>query len=195
VYPLPTASTDKAHPRELSYDEGIAVVDDLADYGVPVLLFSGGEPLMRDRVYELMGYALKRRVHVALSTNGTMITEDVAKELTEVGVNRVGISLDGIEATNDHFRGVEGTFEQALGGIKACLAEGMVVSVRFTVTKHDVGHLEDIFRLVEEMGAPRLWIYHLAYAGRGGACCPPTWRPRSDGRWCRANSTTDGGAA
>ena len=103
-----TASTDKAHPRELSYDEGIAVVDDLADYGVPVLLFSGGEPLMRDRVYELMSHALERGLHVALSTNGTMITEQVAKELTAAGVNRVGISLDGLEATNDHFRGVEG---------------------------------------------------------------------------------------
>jgi Fe-coproporphyrin III synthase len=166
------ASTDKAHPRELSHEEGIAVVDDLADYGVPVLLFSGGEPLMRDRVYELMGHALKRGVHVALSTNGTMITEEVAKELIAVGVNRVGISLDGLNATNDHFRGVEGAFEDALTGIRACLAEGMTVSMRYTVTKHNVQHLDGIFRLAEKEGVPRLCIYHLAYAGRGRGLLP-----------------------
>ncbi len=160
-------SRDQAYRGELTLAEGFALVDDLAGFGVPVILFSGGEPLMRPDILELIAYARGKGVRAVLSTNGTLINPDLAARLRDVGLSYVGISLDGLRKTNDCFRGVSGAFELALGGIRTCLEAGIKVGLRFTVSQRTAADIGPVFDLVESEGIPRVCFYHLVYAGRG----------------------------
>jgi len=153
--------------NELSTSDGIKLIDDLAGFGAPVLLFSGGEPMMRKDLPELAGYAVKKGMRAVISTNGTLITEQAAKTLKDIGLSYVGISLDGMEEINDRFRGIKGAFEGALNGIRNCMAAGIKVGLRFTVNKYNFKEIPKIFNLLEEMEIPRVCFYHLVYAGRG----------------------------
>jgi 12,18-didecarboxysiroheme deacetylase len=152
---------------ELSFKEGKDLIDDLADFGVPVILFSGGEPLIRKDLPELAAYAVKRGMRAVISTNGTLITSQTARVLKEIGLSYVGISLDGMEEINDRFRGVKGAFRSALKGIENCKKAGIKVGLRFTINKSNTGEIPEIFKLLEEMDIPRACFYHLVYAGRG----------------------------
>ena len=152
---------------ELSHGDGMRLIDDLAAFGAPVMLFSGGEPLMRPDIFGLIGHAASRKMRAVVSTNGTLITTDIAKNLKDAGLSYVGISLDGLEETNDLFRGVQGAFEQALQGVRNCLALGVKVGLRFTMTRHNFKDVGGILDLVEKEGIPRVCFYHLVYAGRG----------------------------
>ncbi|GLI35831.1 12,18-didecarboxysiroheme deacetylase [Desulforhabdus amnigena] len=154
-------------PDELSTEEGKVVLDDLARFGVPVVLFSGGEPLMRPDLVELAEYAVKKGMRAVISTNGTLITRPVAQELKKVGLSYVGISLDGLEEINDRFRGVKGAFRKALEGITACQEAGIKVGLRFTMNRLNVKEIPSIFDILEERDIPRVCFYHLVYAGRG----------------------------
>ncbi len=154
-------------PDELSTEEGKVVLDDLARFGVPVVLFSGGEPLMRPDLVELADYAVKKGMRAVISTNGTLITRPVAQELKKVGLSYVGISLDGLEEINDRFRGVKGAFRKALEGITACQEAGIKVGLRFTMNRLNVKEIPSIFDILEERDIPRVCFYHLVYAGRG----------------------------
>ncbi|MBM7865503.1 putative heme d1 biosynthesis radical SAM protein NirJ1 [Heliobacterium gestii] len=160
-------SDELEYPGELTTKEAIKFIDDLADFNVPVLLLSGGEPLMRPDIFELVAHASKRNIRVTFSTNGTLITPDVAKEIKKYGVGYVGISLDGIGENNDKFRGKKGAFEDALAGIRNCLAIDQRVGLRFTINRHNVNDIENIFNLIEEEKIPRVCFYHLVYSGRG----------------------------
>ncbi|MGB9498263.1 MAG: 12,18-didecarboxysiroheme deacetylase [Dissulfuribacterales bacterium] len=153
--------------NEMSTDEGKIVIDDLADMGVPVLLFSGGEPLMRKDLPELAEYAVKKGMRAVISTNGTLITREIARTLKNIGLSYVGISLDGMKATNDRFRGVDGAFDAALEGIQNCQEAGIKVGLRFTINKFNVNDIPALFDLLEEHEIPRICFYHLVYAGRG----------------------------
>ncbi len=113
---------------------GRAFIRDLADFGVPVILFSGGEPLLRKDLFSLANLAREMGLRIALSTNGTLITSEVARQIKQVGFAEVGISLDGIGANNDHFRGRSGAFEAALTGIRNCVALELKVWLRLTIT-------------------------------------------------------------
>ena len=146
---------------------GKAFIHDLADFGVPVLLFSGGEPLLREDLFKLASFAAEQGIRLALSTNGTLITDKVAKEIGNIGFAEVGISLDGIGADNDRFRGKIGAYQAALKGIRNCIALGIRVSLRLTITRFNYQDIPAIFRLVEEEGIDRVCFYHLAYSGRG----------------------------
>ncbi len=159
----------KATPadNELTTDEGKALIDDLAAFGSPVILFSGGEPLMREDLPELAEYAVSKGMRAVVSTNGTLITPEVAKTLKEIGLSYVGISLDGMEKIHDHFRGQKGSFQAALEGIRNCQAAGIKVGLRFTVNKINAADIPAVFNLLEEMDIPRVCFYHLVYAGRG----------------------------
>ena len=152
---------------ELTFEEGIKLIDDLAEFGVPVLLFSGGEPLARKDLTELAAYAVKKGIRAVISTNGTLISEKKARELKKIGLSYVGISLDGMEDTNDKFRGVTGAFKAALEGIKNCKKAGIKVGLRFTINKFNAYEIPKIFDLLEDMDIPRVCFYHLVYAGRG----------------------------
>lgn len=153
--------------NELSTSDGVKLIDDLAQFGAPVLLFSGGEPMMRKDLPELAGYAVKKGMRAVISTNGTLITEQAAKTLKEIGLSYVGISLDGMEDINDRFRGVRGAFNSALDGIRNCMDAGIKVGLRFTINKKNFFEIPRIFKLLEEMEIPRVCFYHLVYAGRG----------------------------
>ena len=152
---------------EMDTSAGRGFIRDLADFGVPVILFSGGEPLLRKDLFSLASLSREMGIRVAISTNGTLITGDVADKIKEVGFAEVGISLDGIGANNDYLRGKKGAFEAALAGIRHCVALGLRVSLRLTITRYNHQDISQIFRLVEAEGIDRVCFYHLAYSGRG----------------------------
>ncbi|MDD3246887.1 MAG: 12,18-didecarboxysiroheme deacetylase [Methanosarcina sp.] len=158
---------DMEFKDELSTEEGKALIDDLAAFGSPVMLFSGGEPTMRKDLPELAAYAREKGMRAVISTNGTLIDKPLAKKLKEVGLSYVGISLDGIRETNDKFRGMQGAFDAALRGLHNCQEEGIKVGLRFTINKQNVMDIPAIFDLLEEEKIPRICFYHLVYAGRG----------------------------
>src|SRR3954447_17525517 len=153
--------------NELTTAEAMAFIDDLASFNVPALLMSGGEPLVRPDIIELATYAISKGVRVTFSTNGTLITEKVAKRLAEIGVTYCGISVDGAEADHDRMRARVGAYKDALRGIRNCRAAGIRVGVRFTVTSATAADLDSMLRLVENEDIGRLCIYHLVYSGRG----------------------------
>ena len=160
-------SKDIEYPNELTTKEAKAMLDDLADYGAPVILFSGGEPLMRHDLLDLIGYAKQKGLRAVISTNGTLITRDTANELKKFGLSYVGISLDGLKETNDRFRGIPGAFDAALEGIRNCMSVGIKVGLRFTINKRNAHDIAGIFQLIEKENIPRACFYHLVYSGRG----------------------------
>ena len=153
--------------RELTGREAMAVIDDLAEFGVPVILFSGGEPLMRSDLIDLARYAVDKGVRAVISTNGTLITREKARDLKGVGLSYVGVSLDGMEEVNDRFRRKKGAFRDALRGIRNCQEVGLKVGLRFTINRLNMDEIEPIFNLLEDFNIPRVCFYHLVYAGRG----------------------------
>jgi len=160
---------DESFSNELTTEQGKQLIDDLADFGVPVILFSGGEPLIRKDLPELAHYAVEKGLRAVISTNGTLIPPETAKILKDIGLSYVGISLDGMEAINDRFRGVKGAFKAALEGIENCRNAGIKVGLRFTVNRFNVDQIPNIFNLLREMDIPRACFYHLVYAGRGSS--------------------------
>ncbi len=160
-------SEDISYDNELTHEQSIAMIDDLADFGVPVLLFSGGEPLTHPRLVEYAQYAVKKGMRAVISTNGTLISKEKAKILKEIGLSYVGISLDGLEETHDKFRGVKGSFKKAMAAIENCKKAGIKVGLRFTINKRNVKDIPGIFDLLEEKNIPRACFYHLVYSGRG----------------------------
>ena len=152
---------------EISTEQAKQIIDDLAAYGAPVMLFSGGEPLVRQDLTELAHYAVGKGMRAVISTNGTLITKDKARELKDVGLSYVGISLDGGEEVHDRFRGVSGAFKKALQGVENCQAEGLKVGLRFTINKRNAAEIPKIFQILNDMEIPRVCFYHLVYSGRG----------------------------
>jgi MoaA/NifB/PqqE/SkfB family radical SAM enzyme len=160
-------SADIDYPNELSTEEGKKLIDDLAQFGLPVILFSGGEPLLRADLLELAQYAVDRKMRAVISTNGTLITKEIATKLQKIGLSYVGVSLDGLEKTHDRFRGKKGAFNQAMEGIRNCRNAGIKVGIRFTVNKHNLADVSNMFDLLRQEKIERLCFYHLVYSGRG----------------------------
>ena len=147
-------ATENSTSDELSTEEGFRLIDDLAAFGSPVLLFSGGEPLVRKDLPELAAYAVEKGMRAVISTNGTLIDRNTARNLKQIGLSYVGISLDGLEPVNDHFRGVKGAFAKAMEGIRNCQEAGIKVGLRFTMNKRNANEIPGIFDLLEEMEIP-----------------------------------------
>jgi len=160
-------ANDQKARKELSHEQGLELIDDLARFGAPVVLFSGGEPLMRADLVELARYAVGKGMRAVISTNGTLITQARARELKSVGLSYVGVSLDGMEAVNDRFRGKKGAFRDAMAGIRNCQDAGLKVGLRFTINRMNRVEVPRIFDLLEACNIPRVCFYHLVYAGRG----------------------------
>ena len=154
-------------PGELGTAEGKRLLDDLAEYGVPVVLFSGGEPLVRDDLSELIRYADEQGIRPVLSTNGTLITPEKARRLRGAGLQYAGMSVDGLPERNDEFRGKEGAFDAAIRGIRACLDAGLKTGLRYTITERNAPDLEGVVDLLHDEGVNRFCFYHLDYGGRG----------------------------
>jgi 12,18-didecarboxysiroheme deacetylase len=163
------SAVHRSHETELTTEQGHNFIEDLAAYGVPVILFSGGEPILRPDILELARHAADKGIRAVLSTNGTLIDEQRAIQLREAGIAYAGISLDGLERVNDRFRGVEGCFKAALRGIENCQRAGLKVGLRFTMNKVNADQIPGIFDLLEEMNIERACFYHLVYSGRASA--------------------------
>lgn len=162
-----TVSADVDFPGELSHEQAMEVLDDLGGFGIPALILSGGEPMGRFDFFDLAEAARKKVRYLALSTNGTQIHGETADRVADIGFHYVGISIDGIGATNDWFRGVDGAFADALRGVRECKARGIKVGLRFTLTRDNAAQLPDILRLCDDEGVDKFYLSHLVYAGRG----------------------------
>ena len=161
------SESDGRRYDELSTAEAKDMIDDLAAFGSPVLLFSGGEPCARGDLVELMHYAKQAGMRVVLSTNGTLITPELAHEFAEVGLSYVGVSLDGGPATHDRFRGVTGAFDRAMEGLANAQAAGIKVGLRMTLNKLNFREVDDVFDIMRARSINRACFYHLVYTGRG----------------------------
>lgn len=160
-------SGDIDFPGELSTAEVFRVMDDLKAFGVPVLILSGGEPLMRRDIFEISALAKTMRFYVGLSSNGTLIDVALADRIRDADYDYVGISLDGIGATHDRFRRKQGAYEAALRGLRLLHDRNIKVGVRFTMTEDNAAELPALLDLVEHEGFPKFYLSHLVYAGRG----------------------------
>jgi MoaA/NifB/PqqE/SkfB family radical SAM enzyme len=160
-------SKNLQYNNELTLEEGKAFIDDISAFGSPVMLSSGGETLMQPHFLDLCLYAKSKGMRAVISTNGTLITKELARELKKVGLSYVGISLDGLESVHDRFRGKKGAFKEAINGINYAKEAGIKVGLRFTINKRNAQEIPGIFKLLEEENIPRVCFYHLVYAGRG----------------------------
>ena len=163
-----TEVADELSPDELSREEAESLIDEMSGWGRTILVFSGGEPLMRPDIFRLMRYANEKGVIVALATNGTLIDQDLAKRIRESGVDRVSISLDGAdEATHDVLRRLPGSFQSAIAGAQALRAEGVPLQINVTVAKHNADQLDEMVSLAKDLGAAALHLFLLVPVGCG----------------------------
>ena len=160
-------SADIDFPGELTTAEVFSVMDDLKSFGVPALILSGGEPLIRKDLFEIAGRAKSMGFYTALSSNGTLIDAPLAARIRDTGFDYVGISLDGLEATHDKFRRSKGAFSKSLAALRGLRDLGVKVGVRFTLTENNAVDFEPLLDLVEAEQIPRFYFSHLNYAGRG----------------------------
>ncbi len=160
-------SSDVDFPGELSTEQVFAVMDDLKAFRVPVLILSGGEPLLRHDIFDIANRAKAMGFYVGLSSNGALIDESNIGRIADVGFDYVGISLDGIGAVHDAFRGKPGSFDASLRGVRMCRDAGIKVGLRFTMTMDNHAQLDDLLDLAENEGVDKFYLSHLNYAGRG----------------------------
>ncbi|NIN51909.1 MAG: radical SAM protein [Nitrososphaeria archaeon] len=162
------ANSLASKPRgELTTEEGLKLIDNLASIGVPLLILSGGEPLLREDIFELCRHAVKSGIKTVFSTNGIDINESVVEALKRAGASYVGVSVDGLKKTHERIRGVQGCFDRAMEALELLKESRLKTGIRFTVNRRNIGELESIFDLMIEREIPRICIYHLAYSGRG----------------------------
>ena len=160
-------SADVDFPGELSTDEVFAVMDDLRAFRVPVLILSGGEPLLRPDIFQISARAKRMGFYVGLSSNGALIDEPMADRIAAVGYDYVGVSLDGIGEVHDRFRRQAGAFDKSIRGMRCCRERGIKVGLRFTVTERNVESLPAMLDLMEQERIDKFYLSHLVYAGRG----------------------------
>jgi MoaA/NifB/PqqE/SkfB family radical SAM enzyme len=160
-------SADHDYPGELSTQQVFGVMDDLKAFKVPALILSGGEPLLRPDIFEMAERAKAMKFYVGLSTNGTLIDEPLAERIHATGFDYVGISLDGIGATHDKFRRLDGAFDRSLGAVRHLQKLGTKVGLRFTMTELNAFDLPKLLQLMRDEGVDKFYFSHLNYAGRG----------------------------
>jgi heme d1 biosynthesis radical SAM protein NirJ len=160
-------SADIDFKGELDTGEVFAVMDDLKAFGVPVLILSGGEPLLRPDIFDISRRARDMGFYVGLSTNGTLIDAGNIDAIAAVGYDYVGISIDGVRETHDLFRRKAGAFDASLAGIRLCRERDIKVGLRFTMTEDNANQLPDMLQLMQDEDVNKFYLSHLNYAGRG----------------------------
>ncbi len=160
-------SADIDFPGELGTEKVYSVMDDLKAFGVPVLILSGGEPLLRRDLFDIAERSTSMGFYTGLSTNGTLIDAAIADRIATTGFDYVGISLDGLGATHDRFRRKSGAFDASLAALRLCRDRGVKVGVRFTLAQENAADLPGLLQLVEAEGIDKFYLSHLNYAGRG----------------------------
>ncbi len=162
-----TTSANIDFPNELSTDTIYEVMDDLKDFKVPVLILSGGEPLLHPDIFKISQRAKDMGFYVALSSNGTLITEDNIQQIADIGYQYVGVSLDGIGATHDAFRQQVGSFDASIKGIQLCREQGIKAGIRYTLTQDNVHDFPAMLQLMDDEDIDKFYLSHLNYGGRG----------------------------
>ena len=160
-------SADTDFSGELSTEEIFTVMDDLKAFRVPVLILSGGEPLLRPDIFTIAQRAKDKGFYVALSSNGTLIDQSNIDRIAEIGFDYVGVSLDGIGDTHDRFRRQAGAFAASIHGIRLCQERGVKVGIRYTMTEDNAHDLPRLLELLESEQLDKFYFSHLNYAGRG----------------------------
>ncbi len=161
------AAEDEEGEGELSTSDAKKMIMDLADYGVPVLIFSGGEPLIRDDLFELIQFTKDQGIRAVISTNGTLLDRENVDRAVKAGADYIGVSVDGVPEVNDEFRGEKGAFDRAVKGIRNSLEGGLKTGLRYTITEYNMGDMEKVINMLREVGVDRYCFYHLDYSGRG----------------------------
>ena len=161
-------ATELMSPNDLPTKKALDIISQIADFGNPILVLSGGEPLYRADIFELAEYATSRGLRAALATNGTLVTKDVAQRIKESGIKRVSISLDGADATtHDSFRGIPGSFDAAIYGMKNLQTIGVSVQINTTIARHNAHQLPGVLDLARSLGADALHTFLLVPVGCG----------------------------
>ncbi|NCC23901.1 MAG: heme b synthase [Deltaproteobacteria bacterium] len=159
---------EEPYPDELDTNEAKALIDTFPETGSPIIIFTGGEPLLRPDIFELVGYATSKGLRCVMAPNGTLVNPENARKMISAGVQRCSISLDGPTAElHDDFRGVPGAFERSLAGIRHLKGAGLPFQVNTTVTRQNLGHFREIFDLAKGLGAAAWHIFLLVPTGRG----------------------------
>ena len=155
-------------PGELSTREGLELIDTFPETGNPIIIFTGGEPLMRPDIFELVAHARSKGLKCVMAPNGTLITPEIVRKMKDSGLERISISLDGPDAkSHDRLRGVPGAFDAALQGIEYARSGGMPFQINTTVTRDNLASFRDIFQLTQDLGAVAWHIFLLVPTGRG----------------------------
>jgi len=161
-------ATQLSSPTDLATRNALEIIDQIAAAANPILVLSGGEPLYRSDIFQLARHATDKGLRVALATNGTLVTKDVARMIVDAGVRRVSISLDGADAaTHDTFRGIPGAFDAAVHGLRNLKALGMSVQINMTIARHNAHQLPDVLQLARNLGADALHTFLLVPVGCG----------------------------
>ncbi|MBV9610465.1 MAG: radical SAM protein [Acidobacteria bacterium] len=161
-------ATELSSPSDLSTEAALRVVEQISSFANPILVLSGGEPLFRADIFQLARYGTDRGLRIALATNGTLVTKEVARKIVDSGVRRVSISLDGSDAaTHDTFRGIPGAFDATLRGFRNLKELGMSMQINMTVTRHNAHQLPALFDLARSIGADALHTFLLVPVGCG----------------------------
>ena len=162
------SATELSSPSDLSTETAKAIIDQIAEVSSPILVLSGGEPLFRSDIFELARYGTSKGLRVALATNGTLVTKQVAQKIVDSGVKRVAISLDGVDAqTHDTFRGIPGAFDAAITGFRNLKDLGMSVQINTTIARHNAHQLPQVLELAKSIGADALHTFLLVPVGCG----------------------------
>jgi len=162
-----TTSADIDFLGELTTPEIYQVMDELKDFKVPVLILSGGEPLLHPDIFNISRRAKEMGFYLALSSNGTLITQDNIKQIAEIDYQYVGVSLDGIGNTHDKFRQKKGSFAESLIGIGLCRDNGIKAGIRYTLTQDNVQDFPAMLQLMDDENIDKFYLSHLNYGGRG----------------------------
>ncbi len=164
------SATELSSPSDLPTDRALDIITQIAAYASPILVLSGGEPLYRRDIFQLARFATDKGLRVALATNGTMVTKQLARRIVDAGVRRVSISLDGADAlTHDTFRGIPGAFDAAVYGLRNLKQLGMSVQINMTIARHNARQLPDVLELARGLGADALHTFLLVPVGCGVA--------------------------
>jgi heme b synthase len=163
-----SSSVKDIYKDELSTDECLRLIDEIAEIGKPVIILSGGEPLLRPDIFQIASYAAGKGLRVAMGTNGTLITADVASRLKAVPVSRVAVSIDfPLPELQDKFRGEAGAFQAALSGITMLRKTGIEIQINSTITRLNMNYLDELLGLAIKSGAVAFHPFMLVPTGRG----------------------------
>jgi len=161
-------ATELSSPTDLPTTKALNLIEQVSQYALPILVLSGGEPLFRHDIFDLARYATERGMRVALATNGTLVSKEIARKIVDSGVRRVSISLDGSNAaTHDAFRGIPGAFDTALRGFRNLKELGMSLQINMTIARHNAHELPQVLDLAKSIGADALHTFLLVPVGCG----------------------------